>query len=102
MNKYHAMVKDEAKALFKQCSQDFLLDTADHGGKSERPNLSLWLEANGLLAKHVEKKAKTWTKKDLLWINENSRHKVPYGDPRDSAFGALYKDILFELKKLFK
>ena len=102
MNKYHKTVKEEAKLFFKKNIEEFRNDSGEHGGRSDRPNLSLWLDANGLLAKHVEKTSKGWTKKDLLWINENSRHKVPYGDPQNSAFGAFYKDILFELKKLLK
>jgi hypothetical protein len=102
MNSYHKTVKDEAKKAFDQCAEAFRSDAEEHGGASDRPNLSLWLDRTGLLAKHVEKVAKTWGKKDILWINENSRHNVSYGDPQDSAFGAFYKDILHELKKLMR
>jgi hypothetical protein len=102
MNKYHEAVKEEAKKVFQAVGNNFAEDTGEHGGKSDRPNLSLWLDRTGFLAKHVEKIANKWTKKDLLWVNENSRHHVSYGDPQDSAFGAFYKDILFELKKLLK
>ena len=102
MNKYHKAVQDEAKKVLEQIAEDFRNDAEEHGGKSDVPNVSLWLDRTGVLAKHVEKIAKTWAKKDLLWINENSRHRVAYGDPQDNAFAAFYKDILFELKKLMK
>ena len=102
MKRYHDTVREEAKEVFAACSEDFRNDTGEHGGASGKPNLSLWLDRTGVLAKHVEKASKTWGKKDLLWINENSRHNVDYGDPQDSAFGAFYKDILFELKKLMR
>lgn len=102
MEKYHELIHTEAKELFAQISDKFQKDAGEHGGASDQPNLARWLEANGELARHVEKKSKTWTKKDVLLVNENSRHRVPYGDPHDSAYGAFYKDILLELKKLFK
>ncbi len=102
MKSYHDMVREEAKKIFDSCVSKFQKDSAEHGGKSDRPNFSLWLNRTGVLAKHIEKLAKKWTRKDVLWINENSRHSINYGDPRDSAFGALYKDILSELKKLLK
>jgi hypothetical protein len=102
MTRYHETIKEEAKAVFKECGETFQNDAEEHGGKSGTPNLALWLDRTGALAKHVEKVSKTWGKKDLLWINENSRHNVKYGDPQDSAFGAYYKDILFELKKLMR
>ncbi len=96
------MIKEEAKAVFNECFEDFRNDAEEHGGTSAVPNLALWLDRTGVLARHVEKASKTWGKKDLLWINENSRHDVKYGDPQDSAFGAYYKDILLELKKLIR
>ena len=102
MEKNHDLVLAEARAFFGEISARFNDDAHEHGGKSNQPNLARWLDLNGLLARHVEKKAKAWTKKDVLLINDNSRHRVPYGDPHDSAYGALYKDILLELKKLMK
>ena len=102
MSTYQKSVKEEAKKVLEKVAPAFRADTEEHGGASDRPNISLWLDRTGLLAKHVEQLAKQWTKKDLLWVNENSRHRVTYGDPHDSAFGAFYKDILFELKKLMK
>lgn len=102
MNQYQKTVKEEAKKVYGQCAEDFRNDAAEHGGKSPSPNLSLWLDRTGVLVKHIEKVAQSWGKKDLQWVNENSRHRVNYGDPRDSAFGAFYKDILFELKRLMK
>ncbi len=102
MNKYRKQVKEEADAFLKEINEPFSADGNENGGKSERPNLALWLDKNGLLAQYVEKKAEKWGKKDLLWINENSRNNTPYGDPRDSAYRAYYKDMLFELKKLMK
>ncbi|HNR99389.1 MAG TPA: hypothetical protein PKX48_08595 [Planctomycetota bacterium] len=102
MDKYHDLVLAEARTFLDQVAAQFRADSGEHGGKSDRPNLARWLDANGLLAKHVEKKAQAWTKKEILLVNENSRHRTPYGDPRDSAYGAFYKDILLELKRLLK
>ncbi len=102
MEKYHDLVHAEARTFFDQNAARFLDDSSEHGGKSDRPNVARWLDLNGLLARHVEKKAQAWAKKDVLLINENSRHRVPFGDPHDSAYGAFYKDILLELKKLLK
>ncbi|HAK97298.1 MAG TPA: hypothetical protein DCM87_20490 [Planctomycetes bacterium] len=102
MEKYHDLVLAEARTFHDQIAARFLADAGEHGGKSNRPNLACWLDGNGLLARHVDKKAQAWTKKDVLLVNESSRHRVPYGDPHDSAYGAFYKDILLELKKLLK
>ena len=102
MDTYHTQVKEEAKAFYDEIAADFERDAGPFGGGSDKPNLSLWLDDNGLLAAFVDKKSQGWTKKDVTRINENSRHRIPYGDPHSNAFGAHYKDILFELKKLFK
>jgi hypothetical protein len=102
MEKYHDLIQQEAQTFFTQVSAKFDADAGEHGGKSAQPNLARWLDVSGTLAAYVQKKAKGWTKKDVLLINESSRHRVPYGDPNDSAYGAFYKDILLELKKLFK
>lgn len=102
MKQYKQTIKEDATAFLKGIKKDFQADTDEHGGGSPRPNLALWLEKNGMLAKHVQKVSAKWTKKDLLTIKTNSRNHTPYGDPLDSAFGAYLKDILFELKKLMK
>ena len=102
MNRYHDTIKEEAQKVLKDCAAPFADDAGEHGGKSARPNLALWLDRTGILAKHVEAIAKGWGKKDVLWVNENTRNKIPYGDERDNAFSAFYKDILLELKKLMR
>ena len=102
MNRYHETIRDEAKKVLDGVAEEYAADKEEHGGVSERPNMSLWLDRTGHLAKHVEKIAKKWTKKDLLWVKENSRQKIGFGDLGDNAYGAFYKDILFELKKLMK
>ena len=102
MNRYQQKIKEEAKKVYEKCADAFRTDKGEHGGASPSPNLSLWLDSNGILARHVEEIAKNWTKKDVLWVNENTRHRITYGDPQDNAFGAFYKDILSELKKLIK
>ena len=102
MSRYRDTVTEEAKKVLDRIAATFEADEEEHGGKSARPNLALWLDRTGALAEHVGKIAKGWAKKDLLWVSENSRHRVSYGSPQDNAYGAFYKDILLELKKLMK
>jgi hypothetical protein len=102
MNRYHDTVTEEATKLFNQCAESFQKDAGEHGGASNRPNLALWLDRTGILSKHLEALTKSWTMKDYLWVNEHTRHRVAFGDPKDNAFGAFYKDILLELKKLMR
>ena len=43
-----------------------------------------------------------WSRSDIEMVKQNSRNAVTYGDPRESAYFAYYKDLLRELKKLQK
>jgi hypothetical protein len=102
MNRYHDKVKEAAEKVLAECAESFRNDAEEHGGTSKVPNVALWLDRTGVLSKHVEALTKSWTMKDFLWVNEHTRHRVAFGDPKDNAFGAFYKDILLELKKLMR
>ena len=100
MSPYQEMVRDESKSFLKGNIEEFEEDSGDHGGKSAVPNLSRWIDTTGRLTKRLEEISARWGKKDILQINNESRNKTPWGDPKSSAFSALYKDILFEIKKV--
>jgi hypothetical protein len=76
MNKYRKQIKEEASTFFEEITSSFSSDREKHGGASDVPNIARWLDENGLLSENVEKKAEKWSKKDLLWINENSRNNT--------------------------
>ena len=102
MSEYRAKVAEEAARFLEKNLPDFENDAGEFGGGSAAPNLSRWIDRTGRLTRVVEEAAKGWTKRDLDWIQENSRNSVPYGDPLSSAFAAFYKDILAEIKKIRK
>lgn len=102
MGEYHDMVQKEAEAFLSARYDEYLADEGEHGGKSGKPNLSRWIDRTGHLADTVRKLSEKWTRRDWTWINESSRHKTPWGDPKSSAFAALYQDILREAKRIRK
>jgi hypothetical protein len=99
---YKKRIQAEAKSFHDSIENEFSADSSAHGGKSESPNLTLWLDQNGKLLARVQAVAEKWTRGDVESIKAHSRHAVNYGDPRESARFAFYKDLLAELKKLRK
>ncbi len=104
MSDYHDTVKSEAKKFFEANRPVFEADPEEHGGKSERPNFSKWIDRSAKLNRVVEEIAAKWTHKDLLWVQNNTRNRNPKGggDPRSNAFGSFYLDLLHEIKKFHK
>ena len=102
MSVYRETVLTEAKSLFGEVSSLFEDDGGEHGGKSGRPNLSKWIDGNRKLFERLDEVKKGWTRMDADLIIQSSRNSVPYGDPKESAYFAFYKDIMHEVKKLNK
>ncbi|MFN0059570.1 MAG: hypothetical protein ACKVX7_14030 [Planctomycetota bacterium] len=102
MSDYKKMVQTEANEFHKSVGPEFESDSTEHGGKSASPNLTLWLDRNSKLLNRIKELAEKWTRAESDFIKSQSRHAVAYGDPRDSASFAYYKDVLAELKKLRK
>lgn len=104
MSDYKDLVKSEAKKFYDANRAEFESDAEPHGGKSENPNFSKWLDRTGKLNKVVEASAAKWGHKDFLWVKVNTRNRDPKGggDPRSIAFGSFYLDVLHEVKKLAK
>ena len=103
MSDYKDRVKSEAKKFWETHRAEFEQDTGEHGGKSERPNLSRWIDRTTKLNQVVEAIASKWTHKDFLWVQHSTRNWKPGGgDPRSNAFGSFYLDVLHEVKKLGK
>ncbi len=102
MSDYKSMVQNEAKEFTKSGLPSFVDDTEEFGGKSPSPNLAKWLDRTRKLFDHIDGVSKSWGRADALMIQQSSRNSVPYGDPKESAYFAFYKDMLQEIKKLHK
>ena len=102
MSEYQKMVRNEAKTFYKSVQPTYADDDGEFGGKSEQPNLSKWLDRTRKLFEHLDSVSKSWGRADAEMINTESRNSVTYGNPKESAYFAFYKDILRELKKLRK
>ena len=102
MSDYQNMVREEAKQFYDDTIGKFEADSEEHGGKSDSPNLPKWLDRTRALFDRVDELSKNWTRADVEMVKSNSRNAVPYGDPKESAYFAFYKDLIHELKKLKK
>ena len=102
MSQYQKKVREDAKNFFKTSIPVFESDEGDHGGKSAAPNLMKWLDETGKLKTHIDGIAKDWGRGEVEMVQSNSRNAVTYGDPRESAFFAFFKDLQHEIKKLRK
>lgn len=102
MSEYKDMVRDEAKEFFDASYSEFKKDDGEHGGGSDSPNLGKWLDRTRKLFERLDETSKSWGRADAMMITQNSRNSVGYGDPKESAYFAFYKDVLVELKKLAK
>lgn len=102
MGEYQKMVRDEAKTFYENVQSTYAEDDGEFGGKSEKQNLSKWLDRTRKLFEHLDQVSKSWSRVDAEMINSSSRNSVSYGNPKESAYFAYYKDILRELKKLRK
>ncbi len=96
---YKKLVTEQAKALISTVSSEFEGDKGEHGGASETPNFSLWLDSTGKLIAQIETLAVKWGRGEIEEINSSSRNAVAFGDPKESARFALLKDVLHEVKK---
>ena len=102
MNEYQKMVRQEGKDFFEKVNADFQKDKEEFGGQADSPNLPKWLDRTKKLFDHLDGIKKDWNRTDAELVNQNSRNSVPYGDPKESAYFAYYKDLLRELKRLQK
>ena len=102
MGMYQEMVQGEAKSFFAEVRPTFEKDKKEFGGASDDANLSKWLDRTRKLFERLDEVKKGWTRVEAEMIRSNSRNSVSYGDPKESAYFAYYKDILQELKKLKK
>lgn len=104
MSDYKQRVKEEAKAFYEQARKEFAEDAEDHGGRSEQPNLAMWIDQKGKLSARIEEICSKWTHKDFLWVQTNTRSRPPVGggDPRSNAFASFLQDVRHEIKKLAK
>ena len=103
MSDYRDRVKSEAKKFFDGNWAAYEADSGEFGGKSKLPNFSKWIDRTKKLNAVVESIAKGWGKKEMLWVQQNTKNwKVAGGDPRSTAYGAFYTDIFHEAKKLSK
>ena len=102
MSEYQKKVRKEATSFFETNIAFFEKDEGDHGGKSSAPNLMKWIDETGKLKEYIDGLAKDWGRGEVEMIQSNSRNKVTYGDPRESAFFAFFKDLQHEIKKLKK
>ncbi len=102
MNDYRKMVRQGGKEFFEKIDAEFQKDEEEFGGKTDSPNLSKWLDRTRKLFDHLDGIKTGWNRTDAELVNQNSRNSVPYGDPKESAYFAYYKDLLRELKRLQK
>ena len=102
MSDYKKMVQDEAKSFYDEVQPVFQKDSEEHGGKSDIPNLSKWVDKTRKLFNRLDEVKKGWSRLEAEMVKQNSRNAVPYGDPKESAYFAYYKDIMHEVKKLNK
>lgn len=96
---YKLRIDEQAKLLLASASAEFDKDKGEHGGASAAPNFGKWLDRTRKLFTQLDAAAKGWSRADIEEINASSRNAVVYGDPRESAYFALYKDVLHEVKK---
>ena len=96
---YKKMIAEQSKALLESTSGEFDKDKGEHGGASAAPNFGKWLDRTRKLFTQLDVVSKGWSRAEVEEINQSSRNAVAYGDPRESAYFALYKDVLHEVKK---
>ncbi|MCA8959844.1 MAG: hypothetical protein KDC38_05000 [Planctomycetes bacterium] len=99
---YKKTVSEEAQSFLEKLGDDFDSDSGEHGGKSDKPNLSLWLDRTRRLFDHLDGVTKEWARADVESVRTSSRNVVSYGDPKEVAYNAYYQDVLAELKKRHK
>jgi len=99
---YKKMVATEAQEFLDKLGGEFQDDAGDHGGKSETPNLSRWLDRTRRLFEHLDVVTKSWKRAEIETVRNASRNSVAYGDPKEAAYFAYYKDIVAEVKKRSK
>lgn len=102
MNDYQKMVREEAQSFYEEAGPQFQEDAGEHGGRSEKPNLTLWLDRTRRLFDRLDVTCKNWGRAESTMVNQSSRNSVTFGDPKESAYFAFYKDVVAELKKLRK
>ena len=102
MSDYQKMVREEAKEAYPGIKEAFEADKDEHGGASDSPNLLKWLDRTRKLFERVDEVSKGWGRAEVEMVKSNSRNAVPYGDPKESAYFAYYKDVVHEVKKLYK
>jgi len=96
---YKKQVAEQAKALIETATPEYEKDDGDHGGASEAPNFSKWLDRTGKLLTQIEALSEKWSRAEIEEIQSSSRNAVAFGDPKESARFALLKDVLYEVKK---
>ena len=96
---YKKMIAEQTKALLASASGEFEKDKGEHGGASEAPNFGKWLDRTRVLFTQLDVVSKGWSRAEVEEVNQSSRNAVTYGDPRESAYFAFYKDVLHEVKK---
>jgi len=99
---YKKLVAEQAKALVDAVEEEFEKDSGEHGGASDQPNFAKWLDRTRKLFDQLDTLSKDWNRAQVEEINHASRNAVTYGDPKESAYFALYKDVVREVKKLRK
>jgi hypothetical protein len=96
---YKKLIADQTKALLAAAGTEFDGDSGEHGGASAAPNFAKWLDRTRRLFTQIDGVSKGWSRAQVEEINQSSRNAITYGDPRESAYFALYKDVLHEVKK---
>lgn len=102
MSEYKKRVAEEARTFHEKIREEFAADSGEHGGKSDRPNLSKWLDENRKLFTHLDETTKDWGKGEIEEVKAGTRNFLAYGDPKQNAYFAFHKDVLAELKKRAK
>lgn len=102
MSDYRDLVVEEAKTFLQSVEPEFETDSAGFGGKSESPNFAKWLDESRKLFTRLDEITKSWGRAEAEMVKAGSRNAVAYGDPKEAAYFAYYKDVLAELKKLRK
>ncbi len=104
MSDYTKRIKEEAKTFYKSIRDAFAEDTDNFGGKSDKPNLAMWIDHKENLSRHVQEISAKWSHKDFLWVHSNTRNRNPKvgGDPRSNAFASFLQDVRHEIKKIAK
>jgi hypothetical protein len=96
---YKKLVAEQSRELLAAAEAEYDKDKGEHGGASAEPNFAKWLDRTRKLFSQIDAIAKGWSRAQVEEINHSSRNAVTYGDPRESAYFALYKDVLHEVKK---